>query len=401
MSSNSWRLTSRRALLIIGLIVIVVVVAVFVIIYTSHKAEAVEYRREPVGTTSVPAFTRPVGTDQRNVASPSSGGRTFQSNTPGLYAGTPGQAPCDGQALITELQADPRKAAAWSQIQGIRSADLPNYVNQLSSVTLRSDTYVTSYGFRGGEVTWDGLVLQAGTAVFIDKRGTPVAKCNCGNPVKVTAPPQGAQATFSGPSWSSFSSNSVTVVNRSSTVVNQITMVQINKDIVFVRGVGDGSDENSDDNILSRTEYPRNIAMGGVQGVIDLPPPPKVTPNPSDTETESPPTTEPPSDSTSPPGTTESPSPTTPPESTTPPDETTPPPSEPPPSEQPPSEQPSEQPPSQQPPSEQPSEQPPTQQPQQPQQPPGQPEQPQQPQPEQPQPQQPQPQQPQEQPPAS
>ncbi|MEU8872858.1 DUF6777 domain-containing protein [Streptomyces javensis] len=389
MSTNSWRLTSRRVLLIIGLIVIVIVVAVFALIYTSQKAEAVEYRREPVGTSSVPAFTRPVGTDQRNVASPSSGGRTFQSNTPGLYAGTPGQTPCDGQALITELQADPRKAAAWSQIQGIRSADLPNYVTQLSSVTLRSDTYVTSYGFRSGEVTWDGLVLQAGTAVFIDKRGTPVAKCNCGNPVKVTAPPQGAQATFSGPTWSSFSSKSVTVVNTSSTVINNIIIVNADEK-GLVKQALEGGDSPAYA-LLKRDQYPSKCAMCGEGNApTGIPSPPDVnerptggtTTPPGGTTTPPETTTTPPEDTTTPPGdTTTPPEGTTPPEETPPSEETTPPPSEQPPSEQPPSEPPSEQPPSQQP--------------------PGQPEQPQQPQPEQPQPQQPQPQQPQEQPPAS
>ncbi|MGY0057659.1 DUF6777 domain-containing protein [Streptomyces sp. LZ34] len=416
MSMHSWRLTSRRSVLIITLIVAVAVVAVYLIFYTSRKASAAEYRREPVGTTSVPAFTRPVGIDQRNVTSPSNGGRAFQGNTPGLYAGSTDRPPCDRQALISNLQADQAKAAAWSQVQGIRSTEIPAYVNQLSSVILRSDTYVTSYGYRG-EVTYDGVVLQAGTAVFVDKRGAPVVKCNCGNPVRVTAPPQDTQPKFSGPTWPSFSQNTVTVVNSSPTVVNKVVVVEINKNVLFERGVGDiNGDENAQDEVLPSDDYPDHVAMGGEQGVEDLPPPPDVTPSPADTETMSPPgstpqpestspsETEPTSESTTPPGTEPTSESTAPSGTDSSPEPTSPPSTEQPPSEQPPSEQfPTDQPTSEEPPSEQPPSQQPPEQPQQPpsQQPPPEQPQPQQPQPQQPQPQQPQPQQPQQQPPAS
>ncbi|SEC19612.1 hypothetical protein [Streptomyces melanosporofaciens] len=98
MRSISWHLTSRRSALFVGFVVVVAVVVVLGMVSSSEKASGkasgqasgeaprfastVEYRREPVGRTSVPAFTSSVGHDRKHVVSPSNGGRAFRGDTP-------------------------------------------------------------------------------------------------------------------------------------------------------------------------------------------------------------------------------------------------------------------------------------------------------------------------------
>ena len=85
--------------------------------------------------------------------------------------------------MVAFLQANPEKAAAWAGVLGISAASIPGYVAELTPVILRSDTYVTNHGFAGGRATTLTSVLQAGTAVMVDKFGTPRVKCYCGNPL--------------------------------------------------------------------------------------------------------------------------------------------------------------------------------------------------------------------------
>jgi hypothetical protein len=202
----NWRLLA----LIAGIIAVAVVVGSVVLIVTTRPAAA-QYQLEPVGTSAVPAFTPPVGRDQRNVVTPVDAGQVFQGDTPGLYAGTPDVPSCDRQALLGQLQADQQKAAVWSEIQGIQPTQLSTYIGQLTSVVLRSDTYVANYGYESQAVS-SLSVLQAGTAVFVDKRGVPVVKCTCGNPVRVIQPPTGDKAGFIGTTWPGFSAAAITVI---------------------------------------------------------------------------------------------------------------------------------------------------------------------------------------------
>ncbi|MFI1120137.1 DUF6777 domain-containing protein [Streptomyces hygroscopicus] len=299
MRSISWRLTSRRSAFVVGFVVVVAAVVVLGMISPSEKASgeasreasgevpgsaaAVEYRREPVGRTSVPAFTSSVGHDRTHVVSPSNGGRAFRGDTPGLYGGVRNRQPCDRQGLLHDLDADKRKGAAWSRIQHLGSADdIPGYVQRLTSVTLRSDTYAKTYGYRGG-VKPVSAVLQAGTAVFVDQRGVPVVKCDSGNPVRISAPPRHAKPTFTGPQWNGFSRSTVTVIQPASKNVKQLVLVGVGKTELFKRPLGDGNGSgNPRDTLLARADYPSSLAMPGEQRAPRLREAPKVTLKPSD-----------------------------------------------------------------------------------------------------------------------
>ncbi|WP_438452477.1 DUF6777 domain-containing protein [Streptomyces asiaticus] len=298
MRSISWHLTSRRSAFVVGFVVVVAVVVVLGMVSSSDKASGeaskeapgeapgyastVEYRREPVGKTSVPAFTSSVGRDRTHVVSPSNGGRAFRGNTPGLYAGVRNRQPCDRQGLLHDLDADKQKGAAWSKVQHISPDGIPDFVNRLTSVTLRSDTYAKTYGYRGG-VKPVSAVLQAGTAVFVDARGLPVVKCDSGNPVRVSAPPRNAKPTFTGPEWNGFSRSTVTVIRPATKNAKHLVLVGIGKAELLKRPLGDGDGSGDPrDTVLARADYPKYLAMPGEQHAPRLREAPKVTMKPSD-----------------------------------------------------------------------------------------------------------------------
>ncbi|MEV6129324.1 DUF6777 domain-containing protein [Streptomyces violaceusniger] len=298
MRSISWHLTSRRSAVFVGFVVVVAVVVVLGMVSSSEKASGkasreasgeaprfastVEYRREPVGRTSVPAFTSSVGHDRKHVVSPSNGGRAFRGDTPGLYTGVRNRQPCDRQGLTHDLDADKKKGAAWSRVQNIGQDDISGFVQRLTSVTLRSDTYAKTYGYRGG-VKPVSAVLQAGTAVFVDEHGAPVAKCDSGNPVRVSAPPRNAKPTFTGPQWNGFSRTTVTVIRPATKDVKHLVLVGTGKTELLKRPLGDGDGSgNPRDTVLARADYPSTLAMPGEQHAPRLREAPKVSLKPSD-----------------------------------------------------------------------------------------------------------------------
>ncbi|MGW2329904.1 DUF6777 domain-containing protein [Streptomyces sp. NPDC001700] len=275
MRSISWHLTSRRSRLAAGSVAVVSAVAVLgTVTPSAARGAAAEYRREPVGKTSVPAFTPAIGHDRRHVVSPSNGGRAFQGDTPGLYSGVPGRQPCDRRELIRDLKASPKKAAAWSRVQHIRPQRVPAYVHRLSGVVLRSDTYARTYGYQG-RVKPAATVLQAGTAVLVDRRGMPVVKCASGNPIRAAAPKKDAETKFTGPEWSGFSRNAVTVIRPAPDAVKRLTLVTVGKSELFRRVIGEAKGKKGRDAVLSPARYPKYLAMPGEQNAPNLAEAPK------------------------------------------------------------------------------------------------------------------------------
>ncbi len=124
--------------------------------------------------------------------------------TPGLYGGTNLLSVCDAKRLVSFLEGNPDKARAWAGILGIATSDIASYVSGLTDVILREDTRVTNHGFDNGKATYINEVLQAGTAVLIDRFGLPVVRCKCGNPL---SPPEplAASPTIEGTQWPGFS----------------------------------------------------------------------------------------------------------------------------------------------------------------------------------------------------
>jgi len=220
-----------------GLATIVLVLAgtLAALILTPTSAPAA-VTLEPVKTSGANPFTPPAGTDQPGPGPLPRSGGLVPGGTPGLYGGTLRTASCNPQQMVNFLGAHPDKAAAWASVLGIRSADIPRYVHGLTPAVLRSDTAVTNHGYTDGHATSFPAVLQAGTAVLIDRYGQPVTKCFCGNPL--TKSEAYARPVYTGKPWSSFSPASVTYIQKTAAPVSSFTLVNPATDAMFRRPAG-------------------------------------------------------------------------------------------------------------------------------------------------------------------
>lgn len=141
-------------------------------------------------------------------------------------------AACDPAKMIAFLRANPDKAAAWAGVQGITVSDISAFVTDLTPVLLRSDVAVTNHGFADGAATPRHSVLQAGTAVLVDRSGVPRARCMCGNPL--TPPSVFTRPRYSGPIWSGFTPGGITIVRPAPTIINLFIIINVeNKQIIY------------------------------------------------------------------------------------------------------------------------------------------------------------------------
>ena len=214
---------SRNAVIAILAAVALVVSGTVAALTLTHTSSPAAVTLQPVGTPGVNPFMPPAGTDQPGPRLVKGSGGTFSGGTPGLYGGTMNKASCNPQQMVVFLRAHPDKAAAWASVLGIRPAGIAGYVAGLTPVVLRSDTAVTNHGYTDGHVTTFPAVLQAGTAVLIDRYGQPVTKCFCGNPL--TRPTAYARPTYTGKRWPSFSPTYVTYIQQTTVVINSFILV--------------------------------------------------------------------------------------------------------------------------------------------------------------------------------
>ncbi len=157
--------------------------------------------------------------------------------TPGLYGGTRDQQSCNKQQMIAFLDANPDKKAAWAAAQGISPAEVSGYIAGLVDGEVTGNIRVTNHGFKGGRANPFQAILQHGTAVLIDNRGLPRARCACGNPL---TPPKAVSTKprYRGTPWGGLSPTNITVINQSTTVINVITLIDINTGTPFGRQPG-------------------------------------------------------------------------------------------------------------------------------------------------------------------
>ena len=157
-------------------------------------------------TTTAPTSTGPTPTEGQTVVG------TVAGNTAGLYGGTLSEASCDREKQIAFLQANPNKAAAFASVLGITPARSPTTLRGLTPVVLRHDTRVTNHGFVDGTANAFQSVLQAGTAVLVDKHGIPRVRCMCGNPLTPPTAIEG-DVRYQGQTWPGFALNQTIVIN--------------------------------------------------------------------------------------------------------------------------------------------------------------------------------------------
>jgi hypothetical protein len=182
---------------------------------------------EPTSSAHDP-FAPPMGTDQPP-SQPVQAPPNFQvpGGHVGLYGGSLNQSSCDKTQMISFLQSNPDKAAAWANVLGITPAQIPAYINSLTPIILRSDTLVTNHGFVNGQANAFPAVLQAGTAVLVDDKGEPVTKCYCGNPLS-SPPYYSSPPTYYGTHWSYWQpGNNYTTVTQNTTTINIFVLVDV------------------------------------------------------------------------------------------------------------------------------------------------------------------------------
>jgi hypothetical protein len=251
----------RRGLLVAAVLLAVVSTLVGVVFLQRNPGTADrDVIAEPGGRIGDNPFMPPVGMDKPAVAAPARSGGTFVGDTPGLYGGTRNNASCDAGAMIAFLDQHPDRKAAWADVQGITSEQVPRYVEGLTPVLLRSDTAVTNHGFADGRATVVPTVLQAGTAVLVDDRGVPRARCSCGNPL--TPPARIEQPRYVGSTWPGLSPATTTTIRPTAAPIREFTMVDPVSQEVFIRPVG---------------------SAGGLDRPANPPPPPPPPPPPSAT----------------------------------------------------------------------------------------------------------------------
>jgi hypothetical protein len=103
----------------------------------------------------------------------------------GPFGGTGSDLVCDRELLIRSLVARPERLREWARVLGVQptARAVSVYIRKLRPVTLTRDTRVTNHSFVDGKAVAFQSILQAGTAVLVDKDGVPVARCRCGNPL--------------------------------------------------------------------------------------------------------------------------------------------------------------------------------------------------------------------------
>ena len=188
-------------------------------------------------TTAAPPTTAPGASSTTRPGTEATAIRGVSGSKPGLYGGTRSNSTCDRNQLITFLQANPAKAAAWAQVQGITPDQIPTFIHSLTPVRLQADTRVTNHGFANGKATPRQSVLQAGTAVLVDDRGEPRARCACGNPLRLPVAAQTAP-TYTGKAWPGFSPAATTVVAPAPAPVQSFTLTDPATGAPFSRPAG-------------------------------------------------------------------------------------------------------------------------------------------------------------------
>jgi uncharacterized membrane protein YgcG len=133
---------------------------------------------------------------------------------------------------------------AWAGAEGISLSDIRPFLRSLTAVVLRTDTAVTNHDFRNGKANAFQSVLQAGTAVLVDEHGVPRVRCACGNPL--VGPTARHNVRYTGQTWPELSHRPVTVIQRSTVIIQHfiIVVVQQNTTVVLDRVRGTDGDHD-------------------------------------------------------------------------------------------------------------------------------------------------------------
>ncbi|MEV7689854.1 DUF6777 domain-containing protein [Streptomyces bungoensis] len=250
-SHGPWWRSVPRIAAVTAVVVVAAVVAVLLTRPGGGSSAKGEVFLQAAGSTGPDPFTEstanqstaaessaPAPTSSASV--PANALRGVDGGAPGLYSGVRNTPSCDVEKQIRALQADPAKNRAYAAAAGVQPSSVPAHLRSLTPVTLRVDTRVTAHGYRAGRATSFQSVLQAGTAVLVDGRGVPRARCACGNPL---TPPVALRTTPrpTGDHWASYRPSNVVVVSPAPVVVEVFVLYDPQHHDWFHRHRGDDS----------------------------------------------------------------------------------------------------------------------------------------------------------------
>ncbi|HEX9343272.1 MAG TPA: DUF6777 domain-containing protein, partial [Actinomycetota bacterium] len=213
----------------------------------------------------------------------------------GLYGGTQNQSTCNRAQMIAFLQQNPTKAKAWvaalnrdptlhwSGGNKLTVAQIGAYINELTPVLLRLDTRVTNNGYRDGHATPFQAVLQAGTAVLIDKLGVPRSRCACGNPL-LEPTDLTKTSQYSGAAWPGFKAATIVTVAPAPRQIANVMLVDVDKgtSAVFDRTTGSAGTKDVSVKVTAKLKNEINLTLI-LDGAQLVAPPPSTEPPASDT----------------------------------------------------------------------------------------------------------------------
>ncbi|WP_208645802.1 DUF6777 domain-containing protein [Streptomyces nigra] len=227
-------------------------------------------------------------------SAPSNAVRGVDGGAAGLYGGTRDVASCDVEKQIRFLRDDPDKNKAFASVAHVEPSRVPDYLRSLTPVQLRLDTRVTNHGYKDGVATSYQAVLQAGTAVLVDDKGVPRARCACGNPLTPPVPQKGT-VRHTGDSWPGFRSSEVVMVMPAKEPVDEFVIYDDEHDEWIARKPGDDVDKDKKTERPAKPSPSVSVSPPTSPGTETPKTPGTSTPGTStpETETSEPTTTEP------------------------------------------------------------------------------------------------------------
>ena len=173
----------------------------------------------------------------------------YPGDTPALYGGSKSKLIADKEGELAFLEQNPKKAAAfcealnsdptlrWSGGNKVTPDQLRAYFAELTPMMLTRDTRVTNYGYKNGHPTPRQSVLQAGQLVLVDRYGVPRKRCECGNPLTPPKPSR-KPPVYTGPQWPGFDPTTIIVIQQTTVIINDFTVIDINTGETYGRPAG-------------------------------------------------------------------------------------------------------------------------------------------------------------------
>lgn len=139
---------------------------------------------------------------------PWTGSDVRAGTTPGTYGAVVGGEVCDVGAMRGRLADDEALRVIWGAPLGVAGDEVLAYLDSLTPVVLLADTAVTDHELRGERVAARQAVLERGSAILVDRYGTPVVRCMSGAPLRA---PQRLpnEVRVDGTPWEGFSLDAV------------------------------------------------------------------------------------------------------------------------------------------------------------------------------------------------